>query len=164
MSKNVDILKQRIEHYGATDKDWETAKQQLESEREERARQQKEAALQHQAWQKEQDKPKNAAPRFARTMHVKENYDEALEWAMKTPLEPLKEYAAELKAGQHRNDFRGLPTQPMAIFLDAIIKRREENHDNNELLQSMQKANKTLNHIDKSLNPNPTEKSRAYTT
>jgi hypothetical protein len=159
---NVDVLKKRIEHHGATDKDWETAKQQLESERKEREQEKIKAAEARRLWEKEQAKPENFVKKHAPCLHVEANRIELENQCQKCDLTALKAYTTELASGKHVSDFRGKPTAPIVQFLQAQIARRDTNNKS-ELITTIKHAEKSIAELNDTLEGKPS-RSKAYTT
>jgi hypothetical protein len=165
-----DRVKAMMEHENLTLDDCKKAHEQLKQEQLEREKQKKQVAEKHRLEIIERNKPENAVPYFAPSMHVPQNRADAEQWALTTPLKPLEKYVAELSCGIHVQDFKGASVLPMITFLKAIIARREEN-GNKELINTMQETRKTLTEtrndlktIRERLNPDPDRKTRGYTT
>jgi hypothetical protein len=163
MSENVHALKQRIEHYGASDKDWEMAKQLIKEEAEERERQKAKDAKARRLWQEKQMQPEVFVPKQALVMHVKENLADFEEKLKTCDLTDLIHYKNELKTGKHIKDFRGKNVSPVIFLIESHVVKRQT-AQKNEILESVKKLDVKVDHIKKRLNPDPTEKSKPYTT
>jgi hypothetical protein len=161
-NEHLITLRDMILNKTLTQETFDKAQQMAKDFLEEKERKKQQRAEEHKRRVEKHMKPENFVPYEARSMHVEANRLSFEEKCQKCDLQALIHYTSEVKAGLHKQDFRGRDIVSVVQFLEAQIAKRKNN--NNELLQSVKKANKTLDHIKEKLTPDLTEKSRAYTT